>query len=99
MAFSTGVKNELDVIYDHIIEGLPSKSKCDWNKHSKKSNLFFLNLKMQRVPQIYRLKKFLFKIKITDKTHILKHIREFYETLFKIRGKNCDGNGKNFHVC
>ena len=54
---------------------------------------------MQRIPQIYRLKKILVQDKNYRQNTYLKHIREFYETLFKIRGKNCDGNGKNFHVC
>ena len=33
---------------------------------------------------------------ITDQTHILEHIREFYETLFKTGTKKCDRNGNIF---
>ena len=35
---------------------------------------------------------------ITDQTHILEHIREFYETLFKTRERKTDRNGNFFSV-
>ena len=38
------IKNELDVIYDHIIEGIRIRSKCNWYQHGEKSTKLFLNL-------------------------------------------------------
>ena len=36
------VKNELDVIYDHITEDMRIRSKCIWYEHGEKSKHFFL---------------------------------------------------------
>ena len=41
------IKNELDVIYDHITEGIRIRSKCDWYEHREKSTKFILNLEKQ----------------------------------------------------
>ena len=35
------VKNELDEIYNYIVEGTQIRSKCNWYKNSKKSTFFF----------------------------------------------------------
>ena len=77
------VKNELDEIYDHITEGIRIRSKCDWYEHSKKSTKFFLNLEKQRGSQNTIKKLAIDDKEITEQTHILKHIREFYKNLFK----------------
>ena len=79
------VKNELDKIYNHIAEGTRIRSKCDWYNHGEKSTKFFLNLEKQRGSQ-NTIKKLVVDDKgIIEQTHILEHIREFYETLFKTR--------------
>ena len=44
-------KNELDEIYDHIVEGIRIRSKCDCYEHGEKSTNFFLNLEKQRGSQ------------------------------------------------
>ena len=36
------IKNELDVIYDHVAEGIRIRSKYDWYEHGEKSIIFFL---------------------------------------------------------
>ena len=36
------IKNELDVIYDHVAEGIRIRSKYDWYEHGEKSTIFFL---------------------------------------------------------
>ena len=81
------VKNELDEIYDHIAEGIRIRSKCDWYEQSEKSTKFFLNLEKQRRSQNTIKKLVIDDKEITEQTHILKHIREFYESLFKARGQ------------
>ena len=42
------LKNDLELIYDHIDEGVRLKSKCDWYEQGKKPTKFFLNLVKQR---------------------------------------------------
>ena len=79
------VNIELDEIYNHIAEGTQIRSKCDWYEHGKKSKNFFLNLKKQRGSQNTIKRLVVDDKEITDQTHILEHIREFYETLFKTR--------------
>ena len=45
------IKNELDVIYDHVTEGICIRSKCDWYEHSEKLTKFFFYLEKQRGAQ------------------------------------------------
>ena len=78
-------ENELDKIYDHIAEGIRIRSKCDWYEHGEKSTKFFLKLEKQRGSQNTIKKLVIGDKEIADQTHILEHIREFYETLFKTR--------------
>ena len=42
------LKNDLELIYNHIAEGVRLRSKCDWYEQGKKSTKFFLNLEKQR---------------------------------------------------
>ena len=77
------IKNELEVIYDHITKGIHIRSKCEWYEHSKKSTKFSLNLEKQRGAQKKIKKLIVDDKKIKDQTHISEYIREFYETLFK----------------
>ena len=41
-------KNKLDAIYDHIVDDIRIRSKCEWYKHGEKSPKFFLNLEKKR---------------------------------------------------
>ena len=65
-----------------ITEGICIRSKCDWYEHTEKSTKFFLNLEKQRGAQNIIKKLIVDDKEITDQTHILEYIREFYETLF-----------------
>ena len=42
------LKNDLELIYDHIAEGVRLRSKCDWYEQGEKSTKFLLNLEKQR---------------------------------------------------
>ena len=42
------LKNDLELIYDHIPEGVGIRSKCDWYEQGEKSTKFILNLEKQR---------------------------------------------------
>ena len=75
-----GDRNELDVIYNHIAEGTRIRSKCDWYEHSEKWTNFFFDLEKQRGSQNTTKKLVVDDVGITDQTHILEHIRKFYET-------------------
>ena len=90
------VKNELDEIYDHIAEGIRIRSKCDCYEHGEKWTIFFLNLEKQRGSQNTTKKLVIDDKEITEQTHILEHIREFYETLFKTREEKPKTEMENF---
>lgn len=38
------ITSKLEVVYDHITEGIRVQSKCNWYEYGKKSTNFFLNL-------------------------------------------------------
>ena len=80
---SNSVKNELDVIYDHITEDMRIRSKCNWYEHGENSKHFFFNLEKQRGSQNTIKKLVVDDKEITNQTLISERIREFYETLFK----------------
>ena len=65
------------------------RRKCNWYEHGEKSTIFLKNFEKQHLEkQGYQetIKKLVANDKeITDQTHILEHVREFYETLFKTR--------------
>ena len=42
------LKNDLELIYDHIAEEVRLRSKCDCYGQGKKSTKFYLNLEKQR---------------------------------------------------
>ena len=77
------IKNELDVIYDHITEGMRIRSKCNWYEHGEKSKHLFFNLEKQRGSQNTIKKLVVDDKEITNQALISERIREFYETLFK----------------
>ena len=77
------IKNELDVIYDHITEGMRIRSKCNWYEHGEKSKHLFFNLEKQRGSQNTIKKLVVDDKEITNQTLISERIREFYETFFK----------------
>ena len=77
------IKNELDVIYDHITEGMRIRSKWNWYEHGEKSKHLFFNLEKQRGSQNTIKKLVVDDKEITNQTLISERIREFYETFFK----------------
>ena len=77
------IKNELDVIYDHITEGMRIRSKCNWYEHGENSKHLFFNLEKQRGSQNTIKKLVVDDKEITNQTLISERIREFYETFFK----------------
>ena len=77
------LKNDLELIYDHIAEGVRLRSKCDWYEQGEKSTKFFLNLEKQRGNQS-RIRKLIVNEKErNNETEISNHIKLFYETLFQ----------------
>ena len=58
--------------------------------------MYFLNLEIQQGSQNTIRNLIVDDREITDQTHILEYIGEFYETVIKKTGtKKCGGNGKN----
>ena len=66
------IKNELDVIYDHITEGMRIRSKCNWYEHGEKSKHLFFNLEKQRGSQ-NTIKNLLLMIKKLQTKHLFQN--------------------------
>ena len=77
------LKSGLELIYDHIAEGVRIRSKCLWYEEGKKSTKFFLNLEKQRGNQNRDRKLTGNEKEINNETEILNQIKRFYETLFQ----------------
>ena len=77
------LKNDLELNYDHIAEGVRLRSKCDWYEQGEKSTKSFLNLEKQRCNE-NRIRKLIVNEKeINNETEILNQIKLFCETLFQ----------------
>ena len=76
-------KNELEIIYDHIADGIGIRSNCEWYEHGEKSTKLFLSLEKKRGIQS-RIQQLIVEEKeITDRKEISINIKVFYERLFK----------------
>ena len=76
------LKNDLELIYDHVDEEVTIRSKCDWYEQGEKSTKLFLNLEKQRGNQ-NRIRKLIVNEKKNNQTEILNQIKLLYETLFQ----------------
>ena len=76
-------KRELDEIYEKIAEGIRVRSRCQWYEEGEKSTKFFLNLEKFHGRQGKIRKIIIDDHEITDSTRIRKHLKTFYESLFK----------------
>ena len=76
-------KNELEIIYDHIADGIGIRSNCEWYGHGEKSAKFFLNLGKNRGIES-RIRQLIVEEKeITDRKEISKNLKAFHERLLK----------------
>ena len=64
------LKNDLELIYDYIAEGVRLRRKCDWYEQGEKSTKFFLNLEKQRGDQSRIRKLIANEKKINNETEI-----------------------------
>ena len=76
------LKNDLELIYNHIAEGVRLRSKCDWYEQGEKSTKFFLNLEKQRGNQNRIWKLIVNEKERNRETEILNQIKPLYKTLF-----------------
>ena len=77
------LKNDLELIYNHIAEGIRIRSKCNYYEQGEKSTKFFLHLEKQRSNQNRIQKLIALEKEINNETEILNQIKLFYETLIK----------------
>ena len=76
-------KNQLEVIYDDIAEGIKVRSKCQWYENGEKSTTFFLNLEKTK-PTQGTVKKLEIDNKERDNSvESNKELEKFFENLFK----------------
>ena len=76
------LKNNLELIYNHIAEGVRLRSKCEWYEQGEKSTKFFLNLEKHWGNQNRIWKLLANEKERNNETEILNQIKPFYETLF-----------------
>ena len=77
------LKSDLELIYNHIAEGVRLRSKCDLYELGEKSTNFFLNLEKQRGNQNRIRKLIVNENEINNETETLNQIKLFFETLFQ----------------
>ena len=77
------VKNDLELICDHIAEGVVITSKWDWYEQAEKSTKFFLNLEKQQGNRNRIWKLIVNEKELNNETDILNPIKLFYEILLR----------------
>ena len=88
-------ENDLELIYDHIVEGVRLRSKCDWHEPGEKSTELLLNLEKQLGNQNKIQKLIVNEKEINNETEIWKQIKLFYETLFQKLSQKCSADDIN----
>ena len=79
-------KNGLDTLYNHIVNDIKIRSKCECYEHGKKSTKFFLNLEKKCGIQNRAWELNVKEKELNDPKEISNNIKVFYETLLK---QNC----------
>ena len=80
---------DLEEIYDNIVEGIPIRSRWQWYGEGGKSSKFFLNLEKLNGMQSQICKIIVNDQEITYPTIILNEIQNFYESFFKKGDSKC----------
>ena len=77
-------KNELELIYDYITEGIILRSKSSWYKHGKKSTQYFLNFEKRNKAKSHLRRTFISEnVETTNPDQIMSSLKSFYSTLYK----------------
>ena len=81
-------KENLNIIYDEIANGIKIRSRCNWYELGKKSNKFILDLEKYQANH-NTIKKVIHDAQeITDHKKINNHIFLFYKKLFEEKLQN-----------
>ena len=88
-------KEELNMIYDEISNGIKIRSQCNWFEFGEKSNKFFLNLEKKRGSKNTIRKIISEKEEITDLQEINRKIFSFYQDLFS---KKCHADNDKINL-
>ena len=79
-------KQELESIYNYIIEGIIMRSKTDWYEHGEKSTKYFLNLEKRNKAKSHIRKIITDDLReISDPEIIKSNLKNIYGTLYKSR--------------
>ena len=88
-------REELNMIYDEISNGIKIRSRCNWFEFGEKSNKFFLNLEKKRGSQNTIRKIISDEEEITDLKKINHKIFSFYQDLFS---KKCNADNDEINL-
>ena len=81
-------KENLNVIYNEIADGIKIRSRCNWYELGEKSNKFFLNLEKYQASHNTIRKVIHVAQEITYHQKINNHIFSFYKNLYEERLQN-----------
>ena len=90
-------KNELELIYDYITEGMILRSKASWYEHGEKSIQYFLNLEKRNKAKSQLRRIFISEnVETTNLDQIMQSLKSFYSTLYKRRSEKSEAECLDF---
>ena len=77
-------KQELEILYDYITQGIILRSKTTWYEHGEKSTKYFLNLEKRNKAKTH-VRKILLQnnLETTEPKAIMSTLKTFYSNLYK----------------
>ena len=77
-------KQELEILYDYITQGIILRSKTTWYEHGEKSTKYFLNLEKRNKAKTH-VRKILLQnnLEATEPKAIMSTLKTFYSNLYK----------------
>ena len=77
-------KQELEILYDYITQGIILRSRATWYEHGEKSTKYFLNLEKRNKTKTH-VRKILLQnnLETTEPEAIMSNLKTFYSNLYK----------------
>ena len=77
-------KQELEILYDYITQGIILRSRATWYEHGEKSTKYFPNLEKRNKAKTH-VRKILLQnnLETTEPEAIMSNLKTFYSNLYK----------------
>ena len=89
-------KSKLDRIYAKKVEGIRTRSRCNWYEHGEKSSKFFLTLEKTRAVKGQIRNILIDNSEVTEEKEINEHLFSFYECLFTQKNSKNNNEIKSY---